>query len=86
MYTWFNTDGIWGETVYKVAQSDVPETVTKTIKEKFAEYTPGNFELKEYPTRKAYAVDLKKGSGRMMVTIDPDGKVLNQKTLNETKK
>lgn len=62
----------------QVELSELPEAVTTTLGEQFADFTPAKAYKKSHEGKVAYYVKLKKEDKYIKVLIDAEGKVLEQ--------
>lgn len=79
----FNMAGKWLETEFEVEMKDLPEAVKTTLKKEFDGFKIEEMEMSETSGGNVYEFEIEKGDLEMEITIDPDGKVLNQAVENE---
>lgn len=78
----FNLAGDWLETEYEINESEIPETITTTLKTEFPGYKLAESEISETADGRVFEFRFK--NIRSEVIIKPDGTLLRKKT--ETKK
>ncbi len=74
----FDVNGLWLETEYEISESEIPSTVKATLDKEFHAYKISEFEISETANGNVYKFELKKNGKKSEVSIDLNGKVLEQ--------
>lgn len=72
----FSNEGEWMETEHEVDMNDLPQAISQTLKEQFADYEIEEAEISETPNGTYYEFEMEKGETDMEVAIDEQGKVV----------
>ena len=82
----YNTYGRWTETETKIAESDLPKKVMKSVTKNFKDYTMSDIAKMETPTVKlCYEIVLKNDKLGYEVQFNPKGDVLRKMPLKKEK-
>ncbi|MFN8257596.1 MAG: PepSY-like domain-containing protein [Bacteroidales bacterium] len=82
----FDLDGNWMETEYEINSSEIPSAVKSTLDKDFAGYKIAESEISESSVGKVYEFELKKNGKKAEVSVDVNGKVLEQEQGKEADK
>lgn len=81
--TVINTDGVWKETEYDIKLSEIPPVAKATIDSLFHGYEIEDAAVFGNAKMKVVKVELKNEKGKVIVTIDRSGKVLEKKAAEK---
>lgn len=79
----FNSKGEWQETELTIVKTDLPSEVVKTIESQFAGYKLREMASVETPAGKSFEILMSKGSSKIEVVIDLQGKVIKKSDAKE---
>lgn len=74
----FDTKGAWIETEYAITATEIPATVKTTIDKDYAGYRMKESEISETAKGKVYEFELIKGTNKVEVAFDMNGKKIKK--------
>ncbi|MBN2616405.1 MAG: PepSY-like domain-containing protein [Bacteroidales bacterium] len=74
----FDRNGNWKETETSLALSELPETVQSALRQNFSDFEAKEAAFSETPSASVYEVIIKKGTTRLEISFDADGKIVSQ--------
>jgi hypothetical protein len=79
----FDNDAKWIDSETEIAEKDLPEAVSATLRKDFAGYKIGLIEIYESPEINGFELSLKKGESSLEVIIDKSGKVVKKTDMKD---
>jgi hypothetical protein len=81
-WVWYDDQGEWVGTVTNITDfSTLPAAVTATINSSYSGYTITSASMENDKNRNAYEIHLEKGSDKMKVLVDENGKIMKKKAV-----
>jgi hypothetical protein len=81
-WVWYDDQGEWVGTVTNITDfSTLPAAVTATINSSYSGYTIASASMENDKNRNAYEIHLEKGSDKMKVLVDENGKIMKKKAV-----
>ena len=83
-YAWYDNDYNWVGSVTPIVDfKTLPAPVNKVIGADYAGYTIESVDKEFDKNRTAYEIDLVKGTDKMKILVDENGKILKKKTVTD---
>ncbi|PZX57616.1 putative PepSY-like beta-lactamase-inhibitor [Algoriphagus ratkowskyi] len=79
----FLADGTWQETEHEINKADIPEAIKQTLAKDFAGFKIEEAEISETAQGSVYEVAVEKGEEEWELVFDPNGKLIEKKTIEE---
>lgn len=74
----FDLNGNWKETETTLALSELPAKVQSALQQQFSDFKVKEAAYSETPSANVYEVIVKKGSTRLEISFDTEGKIVNK--------
>jgi Protein of unknown function (DUF2874). len=82
-WAWYDQDGNWVGSVSRVHNnSALPTAVNNTLNSQYKDYTVVTIDKENDKNRTAYEIDLEKGTDKVRILVDENGKILKKKTIS----